>query len=481
MTMDTNPANPQEQEPEATPAEANPPETVPKIVETAEVVDAVPEIPQKTPEVALAPEATPTPETTPTAEGPPDPEREMAIRKIKERWGDRRELLSTGRDVGAFIPKLMQVFENDKERVNRWIVDVLRSKGVDEAKAAERANEMMLLEESELTKSIEPQIEKVFAARSAEERKRFSSELLGAFHGLIAGGHLNASDVEKLFAGGIRIQDKAEGKGNYYGSVASISRNEQHQPVLNLYGAFFKRRGETNEPHNDQAHLLRHEAGHVISGRIFGERLTGELIERILTAVNDGNADISSIPPEFHSVVMLLRDPAKAAGLEKRPDGHLANRFKALAKEQDPEKLKDFRRVMIYEILAERTANYLASEGNIESYTAFRLNENDKGSGAVYEPLSEQALYNAISAGIKGKEHLRADTGEADWDFDDMDYELYEPDEMYLPPSSAPEPSGGGTSQGQSPWDKFIDFLIGTDQYRGKSTPAPAGYMKKAA
>ena len=446
-------------------------------------------LPVAAPEVVGAPEV---PEALKPPEGPPDPEREVWEQKIRDQAVWRNKLLREAGNAGAFIPEWMHVLDNDAERVNRWTIAVLRHKGMGEEEAAERATEMAELEKSSLFHTLDEQLTAAFAEQKlpAETITRYSQEVRGALHEVIAGGRLKVADIERLLSGGIKIHATYKGDAKHYESVASIGRNEHNQLTLNLYRSFFARRKDENKQdtlyaHNDMAHLMCHELGHAISQQIFAERLVSELEKSILDAVDDANADLGEIPPEFRSIVLLLRDPLKAKGFEGRTKGHLANRFKALAEEKDPAKRLDFRRVMIREIIAERVANYLASDGSIESYTALRVN-NDNTS-TPYNPLSEQALFNAIKDGFDKKEGWQTEITEdgyedyEDW-FED-EYYLSEPEDMTLfAPNSTPSASSG-TSSGESPLGKLWDFLTRGGEYKNKGVSGAniPEALKKAA
>jgi len=459
---------------------------------TAISADATqPEVAPAIPEATKTPEVVSTPELTTTPEAPPDPEREAReewLKKIHEQADLRRELLKEAGDVGAFIPEWIQVLGNDTEQTTKWAVAVLRHKGMSEEEASARATEMMKLEKSPLFGTLSEQITAAFAEQKlpAETITRYSQEVRRAFHEVIASGHLTTANIEVLLAGGIKIHTAEKGDAKHYESVAGINRDECGL-ALNLYRDFFARQKDkagqdTGIAYNDMAHLMRHELGHAISQQIFAERLVSELEKNILDAVNDAHADLGEIPPEFQSIVLLLRDPLKAKGLENRSKGHLANRFEALAEEKDPAKLHDFRRVMIREIIAERVANYLTSNGDIDNYTALRANAKD--TSALYDPLSEQALFNAIKDGFAKKENWQTEIGEDDFeDWFEDEYYLSEPEDMSLfTPDSTPSGSNGHAAN-QGPLGKFLDFLTGTGEYKNKSVPSASNLkaLKKAA
>ena len=472
--MDTN-----QSEPGLAP-EKEPPEQEPQAA-------AAETLPVAAPEVAKAPEA---PEAIKMPEGPPDPELEAGIQKMLKDSKRRQFLMKEAASIGASFTRIEAGYGTEQALAQTRTL--LHYKGMAETEAAEASMEMAALEKSSLFHTLDEQLTAAFAEQKlpAETITRYSQEVRGALHEVIAGGRLKVADIERLLSGGIKIHATDKGDAKHYESVASIGRNEHNQLTLNLYRSFFARRKDENKQdtlyaHNDMAHLMCHELGHAISQQIFAERLVSELEKSILDAVDDANADLGEIPPEFRSIVLLLRDPLKAKGFEGRTKGHLANRFKALAEEKDPAKRLDFRRVMIREIIAERVANYLASDGSIESYTALRVN-NDNTS-TPYNPLSEQALFNAIKDGFDKKEGWQTEITEdgyedyEDW-FED-EYYLSEPEDMTLfAPNSTPSASSG-TSSGESPLGKLWDFLTRGGEYKNKGVSGAniPEALKKAA
>jgi hypothetical protein len=443
MIPNQNPTDPPEpeQEPAAIPAEAMPPENPPEAPEVPEVLD--------TPEVTADPERE---------------KREEAVRAIRAQAAQRKEMLEAGGDVGGFLAEWTEALDGDTAKAGQWGAAVLRYKGMDEETATKRVEEMIQLEASPFFHSLNEQLADAFPGQEPAAITRYAQEVRHAFHEVIAASHLTTADLERLVAGGIKIHNTDHGDSRHYDSVASVGIDQQ-KLALNLYRAFFARRQDSEQSHNDQPHLMRHELGHAISQQIFDDRLTAELEQTILTAVEDANADTSHIPPEFQAIVALLRDPQKASELEKRQEGHLHNRFVSLAQETDPQKLASFRRVMIREILAERVANYLASDGQFENYCALRARH--EASPALFDPANEQALFDTISAGFENKDQWRTEYNKDEWDwFNDIDYELCEPEDTYLSATSSPTPSTGAKGASQGPLDKLVDFLIGTGEHK---------------